>query len=196
MRIHIDFVIPQRVKRILKIGAPLAVVLAASVVYANVPNTFKDGDLLSAQPMNDNFSSLDQRIAKLEAVSAAQTADGGYSLGATYCGASSNTTKGDLSGLTVTGTGYAKARTQCQVTCGATSAHMCTGDEVERSSQLGLKPSGAGWYSPGTGYPLGSVGYFDCHGWIDGTTAFGGGAWNSTPQYATCDTLFPVLCCN
>jgi hypothetical protein len=67
VRINIDFEISPRVKRALKIGACAAIVLGASVAYAAVPNTFTDGDALSAQKMNDNFTSLDTRLTKLEA---------------------------------------------------------------------------------------------------------------------------------
>jgi hypothetical protein len=67
VRINFDFEISPRVKRVLKIGACAGIVLGASVAYATVPNTFMDGDVLSAQKMNDNFTSLDTRVTKLEA---------------------------------------------------------------------------------------------------------------------------------
>jgi hypothetical protein len=47
--------------------ALVIVVSAGALVRASVPNTFQNGDLLSAEGMNKNFEALDQRIAALEA---------------------------------------------------------------------------------------------------------------------------------
>jgi hypothetical protein len=191
---RIDFEISPRAKRALKVAAAGVIVLGGSVALANVPNTFKSGDALSAQSMNDNFTALDTRLAKLETLTAKASGDGGYSLGATFCGASSSTTKGDLSGLSVTGTTYVKARTQCQTTCAAPSAHLCAGDELTRSVQLGVAPT-TGWYSSSAG----TSGFAECLGWTNTSSAQFGPAWSGSgqsPQYASCDTLYPILCCN
>jgi len=69
MRVRIDFELSPRVKRALRLGVPIAIVLIGGVALAGVPHTFSDGDVLSAQTVNDNFSSLDSRLAKLEALS-------------------------------------------------------------------------------------------------------------------------------
>lgn len=38
----------------------------ATTAYANVPHSFKDGDVLTALDLNENFNALDQRISALE----------------------------------------------------------------------------------------------------------------------------------
>jgi hypothetical protein len=197
VRINIDFEVSPRVKRALRIAVPALVILGASVAYAAVPNTFKDGDALSAQTMNDNFTALDQRLAKVEALTNKATSDGGYSLGATYCGATGNT-MGDLSALPAAGAGYAKAKAQCQTTCNSPSAHLCTSEEITRSSELGMTiPSG--WYSTAV-YMFSSTGTYDCFGFTAKANTTQGALWaNGTPSYATvttCDGTNPVLCCN
>ncbi|TMQ19685.1 MAG: hypothetical protein E6J91_05725 [Deltaproteobacteria bacterium] len=65
----LDLEIPHRTKRLLlAVGIPAVLLLCATaLVWAAVPNTFNSGDVLSAQKLNDNFSSLDARIASLEA---------------------------------------------------------------------------------------------------------------------------------
>jgi hypothetical protein len=80
VRINVDYVVSPRVKRALKLVVPAFVLLVGGVALAGVPHTFNDGDLLSAQSMNDNFSNLDSRVAKLEAL--AGTGDGGAVTGA------------------------------------------------------------------------------------------------------------------
>ena len=73
----IDFEIPRRTKRLaLIVGVPTAALLgAAALAYAGVPNTFSPGEALSSSQMNANFSSLDGRITTLE--SAPQAAPSG-----------------------------------------------------------------------------------------------------------------------
>jgi hypothetical protein len=197
VRFNIDFELSPRVKRALRLAVPAVIVLGASAAYASVPSTFKDGDALSAQALNDDFGALDQRLAKLESLSAKETADGGYSIGAKFCGASASTTKGDLSGLAVTGTTYTKLRTQCQVTCGAPSAHLCSGEELTRTTSLGMA-TGVGWYSGGVA-PGG--GFYECIGWTTVLNTQNGPLWsgagpNAAPSFDTCDKSHPVLCCN
>jgi len=199
MRIRIDFEIPPRAKRALKIAAAGTIVLAGSVAIAGVPNTFKSGDALSAQTINDNFGSLDQRIAKLEAFQNKLTSDGGYSTGATYCGETA-ATPGDLSTLTNTGTGAVKAKNACVQACTSSStAHMCTGAELERSAALGIS-TGTGWFAAGAYNSLFGDD-FECVGWTStthsGTTS--GDYWNPAlggPSAANCTQSFPVLCCD
>jgi len=195
MRIRVDFEISPRAKRALKIAAAGAVVLGGSVAIAGVPNTFKSGDSLSAQTMNDNFTSLDQRIAKLEALAAKETADGGYTVGA-YCGSSTSTTAGDMSGLSVTGTGYAKARSQCQLTCSSSSAHMCTAGELARTAALAIPMSSQGWASSGEATGNGN---YECLGWTTASNTYDATIWNNVPigpSIVDCSKLYPVLCCD
>jgi hypothetical protein len=196
VRFNVDFELSPRAKRVLRFMLPVLVMLVSAVVYAGVPNTFKDGDTLSAQPMNDNFASLDQRLTKLESANAKATDDGGYSVGATYCGSSASTTAGDMSGLSVTGTGYGKARTQCQVTCNSPSAHMCAADELVRSAQLGVTLSTQGWDSSGSATGNGN---YECDGWTTNSASFLASIWNDSPpgpSIVDCSKLYPVLCCN
>jgi len=197
---RISFEIPARVERVLKVGAAVAVVLVASVALAGVPNTFKDGDPLSAQTMNDNFTSLDQRISKLETLAVKLTSDGGYSTAATYCGETAST-PGDLSNLTNTGTGAAKAKAACVQTCGSSpTAHMCVGAELERSTALGVSSIGTGWFASGS-YNNFAGDDFECVGWTSTTHsgATSGDYWSpglGGPSVANCTTSFPVLCCD
>jgi hypothetical protein len=77
MRVRFDFELSPRVQRALKIGVPIVILLVGGVAIANVPHTFNNGDSLSAQTMNDNFSNLDSRLGKIEALSG----DAGLALG-------------------------------------------------------------------------------------------------------------------
>ena len=69
MKILID--VDLKIPRWVRVGSLLVVtaglVATATMVSADVPNTFKTGDLLTAQKLNDNFSSQDARLTVLEA---------------------------------------------------------------------------------------------------------------------------------
>jgi hypothetical protein len=201
IRIHVDYEVPPRVKRAVLIGVPAAIMLASSVGWATVPNVFKDGDPLTAQAINDNFTALDThasaleaRLTKLESANIKETADGGFSLGATYCGQTAQTTPGDLSGLNFTGSSYAKVRTACQFTCSSNTAHMCSGPEIEKTVQLG-RTMGQGWFSPGV-YNSVNGDDFECSGWTTAANGPDGDYWQGSPSAATCNNSFPVLCCD
>ena len=64
----IDLEMSSRAKRMaIRFGVPVAILMsAAAVAYANVPHTFKDGDVLTSVDLNGNFDALDKRIAALE----------------------------------------------------------------------------------------------------------------------------------
>jgi hypothetical protein len=196
---RISFEIPSRVVRAIKVGVAVVVVLGTSVALAGVPNNFKDGDPLSAQTMNDNFASLDQRIAKLETLAVKLTSDGGYSTAATYCGSTAST-PGDLSNLSNTGTGAVKAKAGCVQACGSSpTAHMCLGADLERSAALGITTS-TGWFAAGA-YNTFQGDDFECVGWTATTHAgaTSGNTWNpglGGPTVANCTTSQPVLCCD
>ena len=197
MLIRIDFEISPRAKRALKVAAAGAVVLGGSVAIAGVPNTFKSGDALSAQTMNDNFGSLDQRIAKLETLAVKLTSDGGYSTAATYCGETA-TTPGDLSTLTNTGTGAVKAKAACVQACSSSpTAHMCVGMELERSTALNLTTA-VGWFAAGA-YNSFAGDDFECKGWTSNSASTSGDYWSpglGGPSVNNCSTSYPVLCCD
>lgn len=195
---RISFEISSRVARVLKLGAAGAVVLVGSIALANVPNTFKDGDPLQAQTMNDNFTSLDQRIAKLETLAVKLTSDGGYSTAATYCGVTA-TTPGDLSNLSNTGTGAVKAKAACVQACSSSpTAHMCVGSELERSTAIAVPNIGAGWFASGS-YNTFAGDDFECDGWTSKVSSTSGDYWNpglGGPSVTNCGTSYPVVCCD
>jgi hypothetical protein len=204
IRFDIDFGLSKRARAV-TLGVFAALVLASGVVLA-VPNVFKDGDTLSASATNQDFASVDSRlgaietrITKAEALQSTRTADGGFSLGAVYCGASVVTTPGTLSGLAVDGgASYPRARAQCQQTCASASAHMCISDELARSVQLGIA-TGSGWFSAGSynhPYNVANSDDFECSGWTAATGANYGDYWSGTPSTANCTSLHPILCCD
>jgi hypothetical protein len=101
--------------------------------------------------------------------------------------------------------GYAGAKQLCETTCSSTTAHMCTSEELVRTSQLGVTiptPTGVvpgSWYSAGirqvaSGNPV------DCAGWTNdasGTSSHDGPFWGlGQPQVTGCFNAAPVLCCD
>jgi hypothetical protein len=71
--INVDIFVPSWLKRSLILGVVPALILATVAIgRAGVPNTFADGETLSAQKLNDNFAALDARIATLEGAPAPQ----------------------------------------------------------------------------------------------------------------------------
>jgi hypothetical protein len=227
---------PAAKKRLIRYGIPLAVVLGGGALawagndwglphsWSNPGATNYAGPNLAAQALDDNFNaladagaSLEARVAALEAAHAKETADGGYSVNATYCGASSATTGAFTDGIA---TGYAAGKKMCEATCSSPSAHMCSLEEMTRSSALGLAPPAAAgtlWVSwggfteepPSGATELGVLS--DCgtcdvvgtEGWTqtacnDGTpTGFFGTAWTeSGAGQAPCTDTNPVACCD
>jgi len=122
-----------------------------------------------------------------------------YSLRATYCGKTASTT----GQVTVTN-GYAGAKSQCEgvTTCGggvgSPSAHMCTGDEILRSVQVGLTVDD-GWYAAGNYANNGGNSIYDCKGWTSNSLSDDGSFWNSSqnrPAYDHCSSSDQILCCD
>ena len=108
-----------------------------------------------------------------------------YSTGAKYCSATSGSFNGQLSFNS--SQGYRAGKQVCEQTCNSAEAHMCTGEELVRSSQLGLSlPSSRSWYSDGT---------TDCSGWTSSTGS--APSWqNNAPLGPTaCSTQLPIACC-
>jgi hypothetical protein len=196
IKIDIDFEVPERMKRALRIAVPLVIVLGGSVAFAGVPTTFKDGDPVSAQTMNENFASVDKRIGDIESRISTK-ASTSYRLGASYCG-STPATKGDLSGVGGAGNGYAKARAACQTACGgSTSAHMCLGEELVRAVALGVAVP-AGWYESAASTDAAGIEGYSCFGWISQEADRIAPFWRAdgAPSRAACNTDKVVLCCD
>jgi hypothetical protein len=69
MHIEIDLPVPRWVRNAALVLVPVAVIVGTTaIVMAKVPNTFADGDMLSAQKVNDNFNALDARLAAGNAI--------------------------------------------------------------------------------------------------------------------------------
>ncbi len=122
---------------------------------------------------------------------------GTISVSGKYCGQTA-AVNGALtwSGGGLTASGYMAAKKLCEgVTACATPdnlAHMCSGEEVARSMQIGSGFSGPAWYAPGISA--------DCSGWTVGANTDSGWAatpFNAGPNFTTrtCDTLLPIACC-
>jgi hypothetical protein len=178
---------------LLYVVTPVALVAATALVaratIQNVDGSWvQSGQPVSASSLagditaiNDNFTSLQAQVNALEAFRTQATADGGYSLGATYVGVTST-----FNGAQVGG--YTAAKQQCQTAYGA-SAHMCTTEEIGRSAQVGVAlPTNLGWYSAAirVGRDGNSAVVNDCFGWTSGLNTVLGAA-------ATGPTLQPTL---
>ena len=201
----LDLEIPKSIKRrALLVGIPLATLLAAGVALATVPHTFANGQVLNATDLNDNFTSLDARLTALEAKRpVAKVGTHTYSLDAKYCGKTAPTTGAVTSGALA---GWAAVKDLCQTACSSPSAHMCTGNELLRSAQLGV-PTTNGAYAAETAFlvtPNGASS-FDCQGYTTASpTVFGYSnftpIWFSNPDYPSlqdyCNASHPLLCCD
>jgi hypothetical protein len=186
--------ISARSKRNLVLWGALALVAAMALpADANVPNQFATGEVLSASQMNANFAYIDAWRGHPVVTRGGQQ----WSLGAVYCG-STAATNGQITG------GYAGAKALCQTACASPSAHMCTGEELVRSVQVGVGGV-QGWYASGVGgLNVNPGGYMetwgDCSGWTSSvssnTNIIEAPSWNSLPGSSACNASVPVLCCD
>jgi hypothetical protein len=66
--VTVDLEIPARVKRwVLRVGIPACVLLGGgALAWAGLPHTFADGQVLSAQDLDDNFNALDTRLTAVQ----------------------------------------------------------------------------------------------------------------------------------
>lgn len=176
-------------KRIIRGAVVLGSVIAALGVGIAIaaPHQWKANDPLAAADLNS-----------LNVVS--YTGDGGassYSTGATkFCGITPVTTTGAIvySGVG----GYRGTKLACEnvASCGnSPTAHMCTTEEMIRSSALGMTTAN-GWIASG-------VGNADCLGWKDDTIQKSGAAWDTTfmggggvANLLSCNATTPILCCD
>jgi hypothetical protein len=186
IKVDVQFPTPVWLKRAVLVALPVALVVASSVVLADVPNTFKDGDTLSAQKLNDNFDAVDKRLAAIESKANVVTKNGkSISTAATFCGTSAAPQTGDLGG-------YVAAKALCEniAACNSPTAHVCTGEELMRSTTLGISLPDDGRYASGEAYAN------DCGGFNLGN-GVNGPVWTKVgPHLLSCGTLLPVLCCD
>lgn len=149
------------------------------------------------------------------------TPDGGvvttFSVNGKWCGYSATTMNGLFPTTLIVGigtvSGYRSAKVICEQACNAPAAHMCTGEEITRSAQLGAIPvplpatyfwvsSGVyAYYSPGPGHIR------DCIGWTtNSATEYGAlvgvdsasgpaGTQRVRPDWTGCSATYQVACC-
>lgn len=178
-------------------------VIRAAVVSGSVIGALGVGIALAAPHQwkaNDPLAAAD--LNGLNVIT--YTTDGGatssYSVGATkFCGATPVPTAGDI---VYSGThGYRAAKKQCEsvTSCGnSATAHMCTAEEMVRSSQLGI-PTAYGWIASGVAINGTTL---DCVGWSNGTVGQAGAAWDNnfgaggTPNILSCNATTSILCCD
>jgi hypothetical protein len=186
-------------KAVVLVPIALALLLTTSA-QAYVP--FQNGDTLDAGQLDANFMELIEDVNELKAhtieVNTVQ-----YSTNAVYVGGTQPTTARITHA--VAPVGYQAAKAQCEDAFGP-SAHMCTGDEMARSAQLGLFPLSEGWFASGS-MSGGGTNYWtgDCLGWTfeaaecqTGIQCVGQ-TWRSDgirPQYTSCSEEIPILCCD
>jgi hypothetical protein len=196
IRIRIDLSPGQkRMMRAAVVAGAVIGALGLGVALATVPNSFSSGQAVSASSMNQNFTYLDSKARFVAVI------DGGqYSVGAThFCGTGPTNTTGAISYSGVTGYAGAKAMCGAATGCGSSAtAHMCTGEELARSAQLGINPP-SGWYATYTWLITSGAGgaanvQSDCIGWTS-TTAMGA-IGGTGPTVVSCSTSEPVLCCD
>jgi hypothetical protein len=113
------------------------------------------------------------------------------SVGGIYCGSTATATTG-IAG------GYPAVKALCETACSDAAAHVCSGEEVGRSLQLGMTLPRQEWFST----TVGSGGNADCSGW----RAAGGVASildytgyvdpaQAYPRTENCASTYPFLCC-
>lgn len=193
MGIHIDVRIDltPKQKKVIRAAVVTGCVIGALGIGIAVaaPHQWKSNDPLAAADLNG-----------LNVVS--YTSDAGtttsYSVGATkYCGITPVTTTGAVVYATVTGYPGAKKACENVASCGnSPTAHMCTAEELVRSTQLGV-PTASGWIS--SGIAGGTIA--DCLGWTNGTISWSGAAWlngasGPVSNSVSCNASSPILCCD
>ncbi|GBF50460.1 hypothetical protein LPTSP4_19850 [Leptospira ryugenii] len=185
-----------------------------AITITGTINTFFSGQVIKANDLNTNFSSLRTAIESIPDFTKngvnAVFAGGGLMLNTStlansstlsvngrissrnlglYCGVTSSTT-GNAGGFT-------GLRSACATACGNTNAHVCTAHEMSLTRQQGISVAEPSWFSA-YGYWLGTVSLnvYDCNGWTSASAAQGGTANESGGvTWKTCDTSNPVACC-
>jgi hypothetical protein len=128
-----------------------------------------------------------------------------------FCGASAKTTTGVITDLGSGTAGYPATKVICETTCKSPTAHMCNGQELVASTELGLAVPSTSWYSTGAFSYLDTVAganterayVNDCDGWTQtspGNTFVGGFLgmiWSgSAPDNDWCAASYTIACCD
>jgi hypothetical protein len=206
----VDLELSTKAKKRLAFGVPLALILASgAIAFAGInwtpPHEWSNdaganyaGPSLKASDLDDNFNTLADAGATLQAqVDGLQGQITALQVGAaTFCGVTSPV-DGKIGS-------YALAQQACASVANCTaSAHMCSGDELVRSAQMGNRPGVNGWYSLGAGI-AGTTNSpevpTDCVGWTNNDSTVYGPNWTnqgsySAPLGAPCDGALAILCC-
>jgi hypothetical protein len=212
--IIVDLELSTTAKKRLAFGIPLALILASGALafaginwtppreWSNDAGPTYAGPSLRASDLDDNFNaladagaSLEARVAALEAAHAKETADGGYSLGGTFCGQTAASYNGNIkSQVSGTTTGYEAAKSICQMTCQSPSAHMCSSEELIRSRALGSAViTLESWISTGIQNITVPAGAFsDCGAWEVANSSVG----PDVSGWQTCSASQPIACCD
>jgi hypothetical protein len=125
------------------------------------------------------------------------------SVGATFCGTAPSSAgsfpaqpEPNSGNPVVKASGYRAGKLLCQKTYGP-AAHVCSGEEMVRSAQLGIAinaPLSGFWYSSGSMSSDERI--TDCMGWTSHDAGLEGPVWSDTfPNFGHCDVLRPVACC-
>lgn len=193
MRIAIEFELSARVKRA---ASALALVVAVGGVASAHAEWVADTSWIAAnQPISASklaalFAETDTRLEETAArLDHPVITKGGksYSLGGVYCGKAMNT-DGDIAN------GYAGAKVFCESVSGCSaSAHMCSAEELVRTTTLGL-PTVAGWYASGLEINGASN---DCRKYTSNDPTHLGPVWSGPyPSTQYCNGSYPILCCD
>jgi hypothetical protein len=190
----VDFETPKWLRRALAFGVPIVVIAFAVTVVIAAPQQWQTNDVLQASALNS--------------LSVVTSNGSRYSVGATkYCGASPSATLGTISYGAATG--YAAAKKICETapSCGnSATAHMCTSEELVRSTALGMRIQ-VGWFATGAlaeYFPGSGTTTFvsnDCNGYMTlvdtNNNPFYGALWSGTSAtWYICSLSQPVLCCD
>ncbi len=108
---------------------------------------------------------------------------------------------GQTASLTGAAGGFTVIDTLCQSACGSTTAHLCSGPELQGGLPGGLMPPGNAWYG---GFiihvdEIGSTVNQDCGGWSNASAGGGGSLFDSTtvaPNRDFCNASHPFACCD
>jgi hypothetical protein len=206
IKINID--LSPRQKKVVRAAVVTGAVIGALgigiAIAAPIDTTWVvTGAPLTAVQLKGSLDGLQAQVTALQAFQMQATANGSYSLGATYCGATA-ATEGAFSGPGSL-TGYASAKAQCQGVSGCSPAagHMCTNEEIVRSMQVGVAVGASGWISTGTAAQYTSTGrVMDCESWrgVSSTVDLGAlwspGSIGPQPNFDWCNNPHAILCCD